>query len=66
MLDARGVGRMGTMQIAVRTRARIEFDQVAALQHQVDQRVVFGFGTITPMHILGLGQAHDIVGPAFE
>jgi hypothetical protein len=66
VFDAGHVGGVGTVQIAVRMRARIELDQVAALQHQVDQRVVLGLGAVAPVHALGLRRTRDVVNPLVE
>ena len=66
MLDPRHIGRMGAVQITVRMCARIEFDQIAAVEHQLDQRIVLRFTAVAPVDLVGLGEARGRFYPCIQ
>ena len=54
VLDARYIGRIGAVQVAVGVGPAVQRQQVAPLQHDLDQGVVLGLAAVTPLDPSGL------------
>jgi hypothetical protein len=63
VFDPRYVGGVGPMQIATGIVILAQRNEVAATAHLIDQTLVFGLGSVTPMDIFGLRQLGNLIYP---
>ena len=63
VFDARHVAGMRAGQVTTRTFLRIQFDQRAAFDHQVAERLVFRVRTVTPVNAFRLAEFGHFFDP---
>ena len=63
VFDASDVGRVGPDQVAVGTFGITEFAGRARVEHQPDQLILFGAGTVAPVNRVGLAEGFDLANP---